>query len=110
MQENLPEIRCTKKETEELQQIACSRTAVVWRIKRAKIILGALAGRAVDQQVRDVRVPPQSIIKCRKKFVEQGLKYFNQPDRKQLIERLLWKKCLHFSNAPQALKTDFGTN
>lgn len=96
MQENLPEIRCTKKETEELQQIACSRTAVVWRIKRAKIILGALAGRTVDQQVRDVRVPPQSIIKCRKKFVEQGLKYFNQPDRKPTNREAAVEKMLAF--------------
>jgi len=96
MQENLPEIRCSKKGIEGLEQIACSRTAGVWRIKRAKIILGALADRTVDQQVRDVRVPPQSIIKCRKNFAEQGLKYFNQPDRKPTNREATVEKMLAF--------------
>ena len=66
----------SKKNTGTLREIAGSRTAGIWRIKRAKIILGAKEGKSVEKLVLAVRVVPNSIIKCLKMFAENGLKYF----------------------------------
>ena len=41
-----------------LQNIAVSRTAGIWRIKRSKIILGFLDGLGIKKLVTKVRVPP----------------------------------------------------
>ena len=65
-----------------VEAIAKSRTAGIWRIKRAKIILGTFEGTRVERLVLDVRVPPESVLKCQRSFVEHGLKYFDHPVRK----------------------------
>ena len=36
------QITCSRQEVEKIEKIARSRTAGIWRIKRAKIILGVL--------------------------------------------------------------------
>ena len=69
------------KTLKEVNQLAKSRTAGIWRIKRAKIILNTLKGKSVDRMVLDIRVPPESIIKCQQEFGTQGISYFNHPDR-----------------------------
>lgn len=61
--------------------IAKSRTTGIWRIKRAKIILGTLEGKSVQRMVMDVRVPPESIIRCQESFAEQGMNFFTTPGR-----------------------------
>ena len=65
-----------------LQNIAVSRTAGIWRIKRSKIILGFLDGLGIKKLVTKVRVPPESIIRCLNRFAQKGLKYFDHPERK----------------------------
>jgi hypothetical protein len=82
---------CSRKE---IEKIARSRTAGIWRIKRAKIILGTLERKTVDRLVLDVRVPPRSIEKCQEKYAKEGLKYFEKPDRwptqrEAAVERML---------------------
>ena len=67
---------------EKIEKIAASRTAGIWRIKRAKIILGTLKGKSIEKMVLEVRVPPESVLKCQVSFAEQGLKYFDHPSRK----------------------------
>ncbi len=94
MDSGIPTILCSQEQEEELRQIARSTTAGIWRIKRAKIILGTLEGRSVDRLVFDVRVPPLSIIKCQQHFAKEGMAYFSKPDRdptarEAVIERLL---------------------
>ncbi len=94
MDSTVPTILCSQEQKEELQQIARSTTAGIWRIKRAKIILGTLEGRSVDRLVFDVRVPPLSIIKCQHHFAEEGMAYFFKPDRdptprEAVVERIL---------------------
>ena len=66
----------------------------IWRIKRAKIILGTLAGQKVKKLVVEVRVPPESIIECQDLFAEHGFSYFKNPkrgptQREALVEQLL---------------------
>ena len=65
-----------------VKAIAMSRTLGIWRIKRAKIILGTFEGKPVERLVLDVRVPPESILKCQRSFAEHGLKYLDHPTRK----------------------------
>lgn len=60
----------------ELKKIANSRIVGIWQSKRAKIILGAQAGRTVEQLVLDVRVPPESVIDCLNGFGRLGMNYF----------------------------------
>jgi hypothetical protein len=74
-------LSCSTEEQERLQKMAQSTTAGIWQSKRAKIILGLLEGKSVDQLVLEVRVPPLSIIRCRQEFAAEGMTYFNQPKR-----------------------------
>jgi len=69
------EITCSEKKISKIRIIARSRTAGIWRIKRAKIILGHLEGKTIDRLVLDVRVPPETIKKCLKSFASNGLKF-----------------------------------
>lgn len=90
-------------ELERLKKIATSQTTGIWRIKRAKIILGTLANKSIERLVLEVRVPPESIIKCQAGFANEGLKYLEYPDRRPTqretnVERIL--RCLE--NPPQA--------
>ena len=72
---------CSPEQKAQLQEIARSAVAGIWRIKRAKIILGRLEGKSVDRLILEVRVPPLSIIKCLQRFAEEGMSYFSNPDR-----------------------------
>ena len=65
-----------------LQNVAVSRTAGIWQIKRSKIILGFLDGLGIEKLVTKVRVPPESIVKCLNRFAQMGLQYFDHPERK----------------------------
>lgn len=86
--------RRTKRTVAVLKRIAGSTAAGVWRIKRAKIILALFAGRSVDEMVMAVRVPPESVARCREGFAKMGVKYFARPDRgptprEARVERML---------------------
>ena len=66
---------------QQMMTMAQSRTAGIWRIKRAKIILGTLEGKSVQRMVTDVRVPPESIIRCQENFAAQGMDFLKTPCR-----------------------------
>lgn len=83
-----------------IEAIAQSRTLGIWRIKRAKIILGTLDGKTVQKMVIDVRVPPESIIKCQKGFVDHGIAYFKTPDRAPTSREAGVEKMLLFLEHP----------
>ncbi|OEU55550.1 MAG: hypothetical protein BA868_04780 [Desulfobacterales bacterium C00003106] len=94
------EITCSEEEIRKIGMIARSRTAGIWRIKRAKIILGALEGRNIDQLVLDVRVPPETIKKFLKNFPANGLKSLDKPDRKPTSREVPVEKMLIFLEQP----------
>ncbi|MCP4689832.1 MAG: DUF4338 domain-containing protein [Desulfobacterales bacterium] len=93
-------IKCTEEEMESLQELAASRTAGVWRVKRAKIILETLKGRDPDKLVFDVRVPPKSIETCLKRFSEQRLDYFKTPSRAPTRREARVERVLAFLEKP----------
>jgi len=89
-----------------LKEIAESTIAGIWRIKRAKIILGLSKGRTVDQLVLDVRVPPESVIKCINTFAQKGMTYFDEPDRKPTSREVRAERLLNFLDNPSDPKSD----
>ncbi len=93
-------IFCSEQEVEKIKKIAYSRTASIWRIKRAKIILGTLEGRSVDQLVFDVRVTPTSIKKCQQRFIQKGLKYFEGSTRRPTKREASVERMLAFLEHP----------
>jgi hypothetical protein len=91
---------CSPEQKEQLQRIARSTTAGIWRIKRAKIILGTLEGKSVDRLVLDVRVPPVSIMKCRQRFAKEGMTYFAAPGREPTAREANVEAILAFLEHP----------
>jgi hypothetical protein len=89
-----------------LKEIAESTSAGIWRIKRAKIILELWKGRTVDQLVLDVRVPPESVVKCIKYFAQKGLAYFDEPDRKPTSRETRVGRLQSFLDNPLNTKSD----
>jgi len=85
---------------EKIEKIAASRTAGIWRIKRAKIILGTLKGKSIEKMVLEVRVPPESVLKCQVSFAEQGLEYFDHPSRKPTARETTVEHMLVFLENP----------
>lgn len=62
----------------------------------------------MDELVHDVRVPPDSIRKCQKEFIEQGLKYFMKPERKPTWREANVEKMLAIlENPPPASSTEW---
>jgi len=89
-----PPVRCEPEEIEALKRLAASRTAGIWRIKRAKIILGTLVGRSAERLMWDVRVPIQTVVRFQRTFAELRMAAFDRPDRKPTdrevaVERML---------------------
>lgn len=84
----------------DIEAIAQSRTEGIWRIKRAKIILGTLNGKTVQKMVIDVRVPPESILRCQKGLADQGIAYFKTPERAPTSREAGVEKMLLFLEHP----------
>ena len=83
-----------------IEAISKSRTAGIWRIKRAKIILGSVEGKKVQKMVTDLRVPPDSIVKCQNNFLNRGMDYFKIPDRSPTSREVKVEEMLHFLESP----------
>jgi hypothetical protein len=94
------QIADTEEQYDQIEAIAKSRTAGIWRVKRAKIILGTLAGKTVQRMVIDVRVPPESIVKCQEAFSQWGMEYFRLPDRSPTTREARIEKLLGFLEDP----------
>ncbi len=84
-----------------VKEIAQSTTAGVWRIKRAKLILGAWSMESVDKLVQRVRVPPQTVMRCLDEFGGKGISYFDSPDRRPTSREMRVEKVLDFLNQEQ---------
>ncbi|MCP4575559.1 MAG: DUF4338 domain-containing protein [Deltaproteobacteria bacterium] len=102
----IAEILGNPSQLEKVEAIAISRTAGIWRIKRAKIILGTFEGKRVERLVLDVRVPPESVLKCQSSFAEHGLKYLDHPTRKPTSREIKAENMLDFlEKAPSQRST-----
>lgn len=95
-----PLFECSREEVEALQRLAASCTAGIWRIKRAKIILGTLAGRSVDRLMWDVRVPATTVAAFQLTFVERGMAAFERPERRPTSREATVERMLAFLQEP----------
>jgi transposase len=73
MGRNAPAIACGPEDRQELERLAGSRTEAKQMIERAQMILGCLAGNRVKEVARTCQTRPNTVIKWRRRFVEQGL-------------------------------------
>ena len=101
----LPHIRCSTYQRRRLEEMAESRILGIWRIKRAKVILGALEGRTLERLVVVVRVPPETIVKCLEAFSERGLKSLKHPTRKPTRREARVEKMLDTLENPPKQET-----
>jgi len=100
VQDKIKKIVNSREKLEKLKTIAQSRTLGIWRIKRAKIILGTLEGKTVEKMVLEVRVPPESTLECQDLFAEHGFKYFKNPKRRPTQREALVEQLLTFLENP----------
>jgi len=73
MSRKAPQITCSEEDRRELERLAASRTEPKAAVERAKIILGCLAGRRVEEVARHCHTRPNTVIKWRQRFVQRGL-------------------------------------
>src|SRR5205809_709322 len=69
-----PTITCGPEDRQKLNQLAGSRTEPKQMVERARIILGCLAGKGVQQVARECHTRPNTVIKWRQRFVSNGLR------------------------------------
>jgi hypothetical protein len=100
----LPHIHCSIEQRNRLEEIAQSRTSGIWRMKRAKVVLGALKGMTLERLVVDVRVPPETVVKCVEAFSKQGLKSLQKPTRKPTSREARVEKMLEMLESPSKQK------
>ncbi len=100
----LPHIHCSTAEKKRLEETAQSRTLGIWRIKRAKVILGALEGKTLERLVVDVRVPPETVVKCVEAFSKHGLESIQHPTRKPTPRETRVEKMLEMLEKPSRRK------
>ena len=100
----LPCIHCSSEQKKELERMAKSRTLGIWRMKRAKVILGALEGKTLERLVLDVRVPPETIVKCVEAFSKQGTESLRNPTRKPTQRETRVEKMLGMLETPSKQK------
>jgi transposase len=73
MARNAPTITCGSEVRQELERLAGSRTESKQMIERAQIILGCLAGKRVQEVARSCHTRPNTVIKWRQRFAQQGV-------------------------------------
>jgi transposase len=74
MARNAPAISCGPVDRQELERLAGSRSESKQMVERARIILGCLAGKQVQEVARQCHTRPNTVIKWRQRFASQGLK------------------------------------
>jgi transposase len=73
MSRTAPQITCSPQDQQTLKRWAASRTEAKQMVERARIILGCLEGKRVQQIARSCGTRPNTVIKWRQRFVQGGL-------------------------------------
>jgi transposase len=59
---------------QKLEEIAKSRTEEIRLVERARMVLGCLEGKSIKQIALELKVRPNTVIKWRNRFIQNGLK------------------------------------
>ena len=73
MSRTAPQITCRPEDQQTLKRLAASRTEAKQAVERARIILGCLDGKRVQQIAHECGTRPNTVIKWRQRFVQGGL-------------------------------------
>jgi transposase len=73
MSRTAPQISCGPEDQQTLKRLAASRTEAKQMVERARIILGCLGGKRVQQIAQECGTRPNTVIKWRQRFVQGGL-------------------------------------
>lgn len=73
MARTAPQITCDPQDRQTLERLAASRTEPKQTVERARIILGCLAGKRVQDIARECHTRPNTVIKWRQRFVTASL-------------------------------------
>lgn len=73
MPKQAPSLTCDDETRAGLERLAASRTEEARMVERAKIILGCLEGKAVNQIALELGIRPNTVIDWRKRFAREGL-------------------------------------
>jgi transposase len=74
MARNAPKIYCSLEDRQLLERWAGSRTESRQQVERSRMVLGCLAGQRIQEVAHLCHTRPNTVIKWRQRFVEQGLK------------------------------------
>lgn len=97
---------CSSEEIEQLQKLASSTTVGIWRIKRAKALLGTLQGISPERLMFQIRVPVISIVKCIRDFSFLRMAYFDKPDRLPTQREVAVERMLALLDNPLSVQSD----
>jgi transposase len=67
-------ITCSEEDRQTLERLAASRTEPKQAVERAQIVLNCAAGQRVKDIARQCHTRPNTVIKWRERFAQQGLK------------------------------------
>lgn len=73
MSKSAPSLTCEDRQRQELERLASSRTQEARLVERAKIVLGCLAGKAVNAVARELGLRPNTVIAWRRRFERDGV-------------------------------------
>lgn len=73
MARKAPQITCDPKDKQELERRAASRTDPRQTVERARIVLGCLAGKRVQDVAQECHTRSNTVIKWRQRFMTKGL-------------------------------------
>jgi hypothetical protein len=106
MTDNRVLLICSDEEIEQLKGLASSTSAGIWRIKRAKALLGALEGISPARLMHQVRVPVVSIAKCIQEFRHRRMAYFDKPERSPTVREAAVERMLAFLENPSSVTSE----
>lgn len=81
MSRTAPQINSSLEDRQRLERLAASRTEPKQAVERARIILGCLAGKRVQDIAAACHTRPNTVIKWRQRFVQGGLAGLNDAQR-----------------------------
>jgi transposase len=73
MSRTAPRITCSLEDRQAIERLAVSRTEPKQRVERARLVLGCLDGKRIQNIAHECHTRPNTVIKWRQRFAQSGL-------------------------------------
>ena len=103
MSRKAPQITCSQEERKTLERLSVSRTESRQLVERARMILGCLAGKQIQEIAEQYRTRPNTVIKWRERFITDriaGLSDAPRPGAKKVYGDNFRKQVLAILESP----------